>query len=59
VIVRESNDPSVYAAQVSNLLRNDGAREKLIAGCRAAREKYTIEEMVERFAGGIIRALGS
>ena len=59
VIVRESNDPSVYAAQVSNLLKDDKAREKLIAGCRAARGKYTIEEMVERFTGGVIRALES
>jgi glycosyltransferase involved in cell wall biosynthesis len=57
MIVRESNDPSVYAAQVSNLLKDDKACEKLIAGCRVARGKYTIEEMVERFAAGIISAL--
>lgn len=50
-------DSDVYAAQVVNLLKDDKAREKLIAGCRLAREKYTIEEMVERFAEGIIRAL--
>ena len=57
VIVHESDDPSVYAAQVSNLLKNDEAREKLIVGCRAAAGKYTIEEMVERFAEGIVKAL--
>lgn len=57
VIVRESNDPSLFASQVSRLLKDDKAREKLIAGCRAARGKYTIEEMVERFAEGIIKAL--
>jgi len=57
VIVRETTDPSVYAAQVSRLLKDDKAREKLIAGCRAAREKYTIEEMVERFTYGVIKAL--
>ncbi|MCG2722789.1 MAG: glycosyltransferase family 4 protein [Thermodesulfovibrionales bacterium] len=59
VIVRESNDPSVYAAQVSRLLKDDKAREKLIAGCCIAREKYSIEEMAERFAEGVIRALAS
>ena len=59
VIVYESNGPSVYAARVSNLLKNDEAREKLIAGCRVARGKYTIEEMVERFAGGVMNALAS
>lgn len=59
IIVRESDDASVYAAQVSNLLKNNEAREKLIAGCRAAREKYTIEEMVERFAEGVMKALAS
>ncbi len=57
VIVRESNDPSVYAAQVSNLLKDDKAREKLIAGCRTAAGKYTIKEMVESFAEGIVKAL--
>jgi len=57
VIVRESNDPSVYAAQVSSLLKDDKAREKLIVGCRAARGKYTIEKMVERFADGVVKAL--
>ena len=59
VIVQESNDPSIYANQVSNLLKNDKTRERLIEGCRAAREKYTIEEMVKRFAGGIMKALAA
>ena len=59
VIVSEPDDPSVYAAQVSNLLKDDKACENLIAGCRAARGKYTIEEMVKRFAEGIIMALNS
>ena len=48
-IVKESNSPSVYAFQVSSLLKNDKARERMIKGCRATKEKYTIEEMVERF----------
>jgi glycosyltransferase involved in cell wall biosynthesis len=59
VIVREPYDSSVYAARVSYLLKNDKAREKLVSGCRAARGKYTIEEMVKRFAEGIMKALAS
>ena len=59
MIVQETDDPSVYAAQVSRLLKNDKTREKLTAGCRAAREKYTIEEMVNRFTEGVIEALHS
>jgi len=58
-IVKKTDDPSLYAAQVSYLLKNDEAREKLVAGCRASREKYTIEEMVKRFAGGVMNALAS
>jgi glycosyltransferase involved in cell wall biosynthesis len=58
-IVKESKNPSVYAYHVSNLLKNDKARERMIAGCRATREKYTIEEMVERFTEGVIKALHS
>ena len=56
-IVRKTDDPSLYAAQVSYLLKNDEVREKLVAGCRASREKYTIEEMVKRFAQGVVRAI--
>ena len=58
-IVKESRNPSVYASQVLNLLKNDKARERMIAGCRTTREKYTIEEMVERFTEGVIKALHS
>ena len=58
-IVKESNSPSVYAFQVSSLLKDDKARERMIKGCRATKEKYTIEEMVERFTEGIIEALHS
>jgi glycosyltransferase involved in cell wall biosynthesis len=49
----------LYAAQVANLLKDDKAREKLEAGCRAAREKYTVQAMAERFAEGVIDALHS
>lgn len=57
VIIREMTDPSLYAAAVSCLLKDDEARQKLVAGCRAAAGKYTIEEMVARFAAGVLNAL--
>jgi len=57
VIVQEAGDASVYAAQVSNLLKDDGAREKLVSGCREAIKRYTIEKMVKLFAEGIVCAL--
>jgi len=59
VMVREPDDPALYAAQVANLLKDDKARERLVSGCKVARGKYTIDEMVERFAGGIVKALAS
>jgi len=59
VMVWELDDPAVYAAQVANLLKDNKARERLVSGCKVARGKYTIEEMVERFAGGIVKALES
>lgn len=59
VIVRQANDSSVYADRVSFLLKNEKARKKLVTGCRTAREKYTIEEMVNRFSEGVIKALHS
>ena len=59
MIINETNDPSVYAARVSGLLKSNEAREKMMAGCRIAREKYTMEEMVGRFAEGVIKAIHS
>jgi len=57
VMVRESDDPAVYAAQVANLLKDDKARERLVSGCKVAREKYTIEDMARNFACGVLEAL--
>ena len=59
VIVGDPEDPSVYAAEVSYLLQNNEARTELIMGCHTAKGKYTIEEMVERFAEGVTKALHS
>ena len=57
IIVQEPDDPLLFAEKVSHLLKNNEAREKLIEGCRITRERYTIEKMVEKFSGGILRAL--
>jgi glycosyltransferase involved in cell wall biosynthesis len=57
VIVGNSADPVIYANRVSSLLNDQDSRERLVAGCRAAQERYTLDEMVERFATGVISAL--
>jgi glycosyltransferase involved in cell wall biosynthesis len=49
--------PQEYAAAVEALLRNDSYRARLGDGCRAAADKYTMEEMIERFAKGISDAV--
>lgn len=57
VVVREASDPVAYAAAVIHLLRNEEERKVLAEGCRRARATYTVEEMADRFAYGIERAL--
>ena len=58
VIVRESESVEAYASSVEHLFRDPGALESLREGCRRTRDVYTIENMVDRFADGIVRALG-
>ncbi|HEY3368835.1 MAG TPA: glycosyltransferase family 4 protein [Symbiobacteriaceae bacterium] len=55
--VMTPHDPEVYAEEVAALLRDESRRARLVAGCRQASQKYTVEEMVERFALGVIQAL--
>jgi glycosyltransferase involved in cell wall biosynthesis len=50
-------DSAGYAKEVAVLLRDEAARQTLVDGGRIATERYTIEAMVERFAGGVLRAL--
>ena len=57
LLLDDPDDPAAYAAAVKRLLRDDAARERLVAGCRESANLYTVEEMVERFAGGVLRAL--
>jgi glycosyltransferase involved in cell wall biosynthesis len=49
--------PEEYATAVAGLLSDDGAGERLRAGCRVAAQRYTLEAMVGRFAEGVLRAL--
>jgi glycosyltransferase involved in cell wall biosynthesis len=49
--------PSTYAEKVIDLLSDRAQLESLRAGCRRGAEIYTNEEMVRRFATGIIRAV--
>lgn len=57
VLLPAGADPRAYAAAVAELLGDEPRLERLIAGCRAAAGSFTIEDMAERFAAGIYRAL--
>jgi glycosyltransferase involved in cell wall biosynthesis len=46
-----------YADALVHLLADPGRLERLREGCRRDREAYTVEEMVHRFAEGIMEAL--
>lgn len=57
VLLPEATTPAEYGAALVRLM-NDGPRlERLVAGCRASADRYTVEEMVTRFADGIESAL--
>jgi glycosyltransferase involved in cell wall biosynthesis len=47
------NSKVAYVQVVVDLIRNKALQVRLIEGCQEARELYTIENMVERFAKGI------
>jgi len=57
VIVGQADSVEAYASSVSRLLRDSAALESLREGCRRTRQAYTIENMVDRFAEGVIRSL--
>jgi glycosyltransferase involved in cell wall biosynthesis len=57
ITVANTNDPSVYANEVANLLLDDSALKKLVVGCKDSNSAYSLEEMVNRFAAGIENAL--
>ncbi len=52
-------DAGTYAEAVAALLPDEARLDALRAGCRASAEKYTVERMAERFAGGVTAALAA
>ena len=55
VVIDPPDDVEIYAEAVAGLLRDEPRRRAFIGGCRAACGRYTIEEMVRRFADGSVR----
>lgn len=49
--------PEDYAAAVAELLRRPDLRARLTEGCRASADRYTVEEMTDRYAAGVLAAL--
>ena len=59
VVVQQAHNPAAYAGTVRELLRDEERRQLLVAGCRAAADIYTVENMVERFVIGVRQALAT
>jgi len=57
MMVADSTNPLTYANTAVQLLENEDARQILVAGCRSSRNLYNIENMIERFTQGVLRAL--
>jgi glycosyltransferase involved in cell wall biosynthesis len=57
--IMTENDLEVCVRAMVGLIRDPACRERLVNGCRASREIYTIENMAERFAEGIRKALAT
>lgn len=51
------NDMLEYVDAVADLLIDDEYREHLVAGCAESASKYTIDNMVRKFADGVMRCL--
>ncbi|MGW5659961.1 glycosyltransferase family 4 protein [Streptomyces sp. NPDC003758] len=52
------DDPVLYAAAVTALLRDAPRLQKLRAACAADAADYTVEDMAARFCDGLLRMLG-
>jgi glycosyltransferase involved in cell wall biosynthesis len=57
VVLPAGASPDEYADALANLLSEPGRLERLREECRRDREAYSVEEMVRRFADGIMEAL--
>lgn len=59
LVVDDGGSAVRYGRAVAALLRDEGLRQRLAAGCRAEQGRYTVEHMVERFGDGVLAALES
>jgi glycosyltransferase involved in cell wall biosynthesis len=59
ILVQGGITPIHYAKVVSDLLVNENKLHDLVNGCRESAKKYTIENMVNNFSEGIIKAIYS
>jgi glycosyltransferase involved in cell wall biosynthesis len=57
LMVSAANDVQAYVSAVLRVFDDASLSHRLQEGCRAAACRYTNEEMVERFSGGVIQAL--
>lgn len=55
--VMTENNLDAYVKQIMELCKNPNLREKLMAGCHEAGKVYTIENMANLFAQGILATL--
>lgn len=59
LMVDDWRDPQEYASAIATVMTDNALLERLRKGCRDARERYTVETMVERFANGVLLALSA
>ena len=59
LILPEDVLPADYGGAVAALLQDRQHLDKLRAGCRMGALRFTVEEMADRFAGGVLAALQS
>lgn len=57
LVVSDASSVDAYAEAVVRLLTDDEEHSRLVAGCTAARNRYTVSEMVDRFVEGVEGAL--
>jgi glycosyltransferase involved in cell wall biosynthesis len=57
VMAPAGSTPREYASAVTRVLTDPAVSRRLVAGCSRAAERYTMEEMVRRFADGTALAL--
>jgi acetyltransferase-like isoleucine patch superfamily enzyme len=57
LIVRAGDDPEAYATAVAAILRDPERLAGLRTRAREAGDRYSIEDMAERFTAGVVKAL--